>query len=61
MIKCPNCGSAENFILLDTLWSEDGWTAYRINTYQCSCTRCFKTLSVFECKYACEDIIDEGE
>ena len=41
MAKCPYCQSTKEPELIDTLWSEDGWTAYRVNTY--ACPDCGKT------------------
>ena len=61
MLKCPNCGSTAQPTLIDTLWSEDGWTAYRINKYKCGCGHHFETIATFECVDAYEEVITWGQ
>ena len=55
--QCPHCQSTEDPEVVDTLWSEDGWTVYRINTYVCSdCGAAYEGSAMFESD-GVEDII----
>lgn len=46
---CPHCQSTEDPEVINTLWSEDGWTAYRINTYVCpDCGATYEGSAKFE-------------
>ena len=47
--QCPHCQSTKEPKLIDTFWSEDGWTAYRINTYVCpDCGATYRGSAMFE-------------
>ena len=61
MLECPKCNSTAEPTLIDTLWSENGWSVYRINKYRCNCGQCFEAVAVFECRDAYEEVITEGE
>ena len=46
---CPHCQSTKDPEVIDTLWAEDGWTAYRINTYVCpDCGATYEGSAKFE-------------
>ena len=60
MIKCPNCGSSAQSKVVDTKYTEDGWTIEVVRTYKCGCGQMFTGTSYHTCQ-ECYEIVEKIE
>ena len=56
MASCPNCGSTAQVKLIETNYTEDGWTIELVRIYDCGCGCRFKGSSYYTCQEAYETI-----